>query len=395
MKFKAPLIVMHINDVFTATIRDFSSDGQGIVKHPSGKVFFVPGVCPGDVGRFRITGTKGSYGFAQLEELIDPSDARVKPVCPHHGFSHVDCGNCPWQFVDYTKQLEAKSQRLRRSLGQRGWGYENSVRPIWASPQMYGYRNRAQLKTDGNALGYVVRGGSTLVPIEDCPILTEKNRRILWQLLNTLPREDFRPKRTERWKTIDIDEGVQIENLVLNSERHFKQANTGQNLRMKGWLLEKLSRLNKQLPVLELFSGSGNFTTVLSTAGFNRILAVEIDESALAELKAQALPGVETLVCNLFSRTVYADITAIMPTPGVLVLNPPRDGLKTLHDLVGQWPSVTEVFYISCDVATFARDANKLQLKGFRAMEIQPVDQFPHTPHLEILGYFKRSRISL
>ena len=378
-----------INDVFTATVRGFSSDGKGIAEHPSGKVFFVPGVCPGDVGRFRIIGFKSRYGFAELEELINHTDVRVEPVCPHHGFKASDCGNCPWQFVDYAKQLEAKSLRLHRTLTQRGM--ECELRPIWASQHVYGYRNRAQLKTDGSSLGYVARGGHSLASIEDCPILTEKNRRTLWQLLNTLPRENLRPMRTEQWKTIDIDDDIEFENLVINSRRHFRQANSEQNLRMKKWLLDKVSNLDRRMSVLELFSGSGNFTKVISAGVFDRILAVEIEKGALVELRAQALPGVETYASNLFSKKICGHITEIMPKAEILVLNPPRDGFKALHQLLLQLPSIVELFYISCDVATFARDAKNLQMQGFQVMEIQPVDQFPHTPHLEILGYFKKN----
>ena len=381
---------IHIDDSFNASIRDVSSQGDGIAVHRTGMIFLVPGVWPGDVGRFRVTGLKNSYGTARLEQLHEPSEARVKPVCPHHGFAVRSCRGCPWQFVNYSEQLKAKSRRLRNQLKKVGLNYTSKVCPIWASPHLFGYRNRAQLKTDGYLLGYVGARAHHIAPIEDCPILTDKNRRTLWCLLKTLPREDFKPSRFHQWNTLEIDEDVGPDTLKLNTPRPFRQANTEQNQRMKEWLERRLGKLEDKQSIIELFAGTGNFTTVLSAARFKRILAVEIQQKALAELEARRLPNVQPLTYNLFAKKAIDHIATGIPTANAIVLNPPRDGLKDISAFIHRLPTLTHIFYISCDVATFVRDASNLFKLGFAIVEIQPLDQFPHTPHLELLAYLRK-----
>ena len=325
-----------INDIFVSSIRDVSSDGNGIAVHPSGRICFVPGVWPGDVGRFRVTDLKKSYGFARLEELLERSDVRIDPQCPHHGFGTDKCGNCPWQFVSYEEQLKAKSQNLLKNMERSGLDYKGKVKSIWKSSQTFGYRNRAQFKTDGQVLGYVVGRSHRIAPIKDCPILTDKNRLTLKKLRNTFPRKDFEPKTGQPWNTIDIDEDTEYDDLNLNKSRPFRQGNTAQNELIKKWLSERLSALNQNQPVLELFSGTGNFTEVISNLGFKKILAVDGHKDDLDQLKARDLLGVKTIKCNLIARKGFVKVAQAMQKPEVLVLDPPRAGLKNRNRVL--WP---------------------------------------------------------
>src|SRR5690606_26598489 len=133
-------------------------------------------------------------------------------------------------------------------------------------------------------------GSRQLAPVADCPILSDHNRHTLKELLATLPNNAWRPARKAQWTTLDIDEDIGASEVEPNRRRPFRQANSRQNERMKSWLDGAVQGLDKQLPVLELFAGSGNFTQVLAAAGFTRIVAVEGAAEAVSTL-AQ-LPGV-------------------------------------------------------------------------------------------------------
>ncbi|MFO7551841.1 MAG: class I SAM-dependent RNA methyltransferase [Haliea sp.] len=376
-----------LHQQFTATVRDLGADGSGIVEHPDGQVFFVAGVWPGETARFAVTGFKQRFGFARMLELLEPSPARTTPRCAHHGTGREDCGGCPWQFVSYKAQLEAKEERVRQALSRLQHPAE--IAPIQGSPDVFGYRNRAQFKTDGRKLGYVAASSRQLAPIADCPILTPVNRATLQALLHSLPNKALRPGRNKDWTTVDIDEGIGAAEVVPNRRRPFRQGNSAQNLRMREWLAARVSELDPDRTVLELFSGSGNFTEVLAQAGFARIVAVEGVEDSVQELAARKLPGVEARRYNLFAEADCTRLQEQARDASILVLDPPREGFRLAGLLLTKKHRLRDVFYISCDPATCARDLEIFTGAGFRVAETQPLDLFPHTPHVELLCWLQ------
>jgi 23S rRNA (uracil1939-C5)-methyltransferase len=375
-------------EIFSATVRDLASDGRGIVGHPSGLTVFVPGVWPGESGSFRFTGLQNRIGSAEVVRLEESSPARTQPKCPHHGFAPGDCGGCPWQFMDYQAQLAAKQRRVEVAAARIT---DTRVKPIWPSPAIYGYRNRAQLKTNGAALGYVSPGSHQLAEIEDCPILTEPNRETVKALRARLPESEWRPHRKEKWTTLDLDESVDADSVAVNSRLPFQQANTAQNDAMRNWLSGKCAHLDKTGPVLELFCGSGNFTRVLADAGFDRIVAVDASGPATEALARSGLPNVTVLSRDLFKPESYGALFREMRAYSTLVLDPPRDGMRHLDALLGGRPKPADILYISCDLATLFRDLAQLQSMAYKIVEIQPLDQAPHTPHIEVLCHLQLS----
>ncbi len=378
-----------LNERFTARVRALSSEGSGIVEHASGQVFFVPGVWLGELGEFRITGFKKRFGFAVLDTLLEPAPERVAPPCPYHGFAAGDCGGCPWQFVAYPAQLAAKEARVRQALARLVAA--ERIRPIRGSPRQLGFRNRAQLKTDGKRIGFVSPGSRQLAPVEDCLILSDHNRGSLRALAATLPNPSFRPPRGQDWTTLDIDDGIGPDEVAINRRRPFRQGNDPQNAWMKAWLGERLAALDAASPVLELFAGSGNFTEVIAARGFDRVLAVEGSGEAVAQLAARNLPGVATLVANLFSDEGLDRARRGLADAEVLVLDPPREGLRNIAALLGKKHRLRELFYVSCDLATFTRDLGVLVDAGFAVVEVQPLDLFPQGPHVELLAHLRHS----
>ena len=379
---------VNVNETFSGTVRDVSAAGSGVVEHPGGRVFFVPGVWIGERGSFRVTALRGRFGHAVLEALTAASPQRVAPACPHHGTGPTACGGCPWQFIDYTAQCAAKAARVRAAMEQLGAGA--TVQVLWPSPQSYGYRNRAQFKTDGSRLGYVAAGSNTLVPINDCPILTPSNRDTLAALLARLPDPALKPARGQPWSSLDIDDDISADGVVPNQRRPFRQGNSAQNARMQEWLADALDPLPRSAPVLELFAGDGNFTAAIAEMGFTDILALDSAQDAIATLSTRQLPGVKSQVCNLYAADAFDRLRKPLAAAQILVLDPPRDGLKHVDALLHRARSLQHVLYVSCDLATFTRDLARFVESGFKVAEVQPLDQFPHTPHIELLGRLTR-----
>ncbi len=376
---------------FTARVQDIAGDGRGVITHPDGRICFVPGVWLGEEGEFQLTAVKGRTGSAKLLSLNRSSAARVVAPCRYHGHGERDCGGCAWQFVDYQAQLTAKQARVEKVLGSLC--RPDVIKPIWGSTQTFGYRNRAQFKTDGEHLGYLAAGSHRIVDVESCPILTEANQQTLSQLRLKLPSRNWLPARHRSWVTLDIDETVCADNASVNERLPFIQANDWQNQRMKEWLRRQAASLPCVEPAIELFCGSGNFTEVLAQMGFASILAVEVAGEALERLAQKQLPNVFTMGADLYRESALDTVIKRQPEAKTLILDPPRDGLKQREPLLKKPKAskgISDIVYISCDLATLTRDLTDFIGAGYKLLEVQPLDPFPHTPHIELLTRLHR-----
>jgi 23S rRNA (uracil1939-C5)-methyltransferase len=137
--------------------------------------------------------------------------------------------------------------------------------------------------------------------------------------------------------------------------------------------------------VADLFAGLGTFA--LSLGG--KILAVEGAREAALALKAAA---------NRLQRPVFVDHRDLFRRPltaeeagrfEAIVLDPPRAGAKEQVPLLAR-SAVPRIAYVSCNPATFARDARTLGEGGFRLEWVRPIGQFRWSTHVELVGSFVR-----
>jgi 23S rRNA (uracil1939-C5)-methyltransferase len=141
--------------------------------------------------------------------------------------------------------------------------------------------------------------------------------------------------------------------------------------------------------VADLFSGSGPFALRLAERA--EVHAVENDRASIAALDkaARGTPGlrrVTTEARDLFRRPL---LTPELDRFDAVVIDPPRAGAEAeaRHLALSKVPVIASV---SCDAGTFARDAAILIDAGYRLERIVPVDQFKHSPHVEIVGVLRR-----
>lgn len=375
-------------EIFEGTVRDLASDGRGVVSHPEGRTYFVPGVWIGERVQARITQVKGKVGYADCVEVLDTSEHRVPAPCPHHGVKQGKCGGCAWQFITYEAQLDAKQNRVEKQF--MNVVEEACIRRILPSSLTLGYRNRAQFKTEGKRIGYVSPQSKVLAEVKDCLILTDKNRQTFKELKQSLPNNMWKPKKKFKWTTLDIDESVTALAVRMNQRLPFQQGNDVQNAQLLRWLEEKLSTIDKDKNVLELFCGSGNLTKVIADAGFSEITAVESLQEALDDLESLELKNVTCFKCDLYDRDGLVALAKKSQDTDVLVLDPPREGLKEHFPLLEKNNKLKDVIYISCDLATLSRDVNRMLEVGFKIEEIQPLDMFPQTPHIETFVHLSK-----
>ncbi len=375
-----------MHEIFSGRIRDISSEGHGVVDHPEGRVFFVRGTWPGDEGEFIVESRSKKYGIARIGKLEKRSPAKLESLCPHFGWEAGQCGGCPWITVQYEAQLEQKQKRVeyliqRNRLASEGF---NALR-IQPSPKIYGYRNRAQFKTNGQVLGYVSPETKEIAAIEDCLILSDKNRETLKKLKAQLPRPDWKPKPPYFWNFIDVNDSTPADSTAINRRLPFQQGNSEQNEFMKNWVREMLGVQNKTQTVIELFGGSGNFTEVLCELGFTKINSAELSPQAVSTLNAKKIPGVACFEVDLYKPNEWKKIPKEIQESEILFLDPPREGFSLLDKFIEPLKKLHTIVYISCEPYQWAGDIKNLVESGWKLKEAQPVDQFPHTPHIELL----------
>ena len=370
-------------DRFAGVVRDLSSDGRGVVEAPDGQVVFVAGVWQDEeveIERLR----QGNSTSAELISLLQPSAERRAPECAYH--REGSCGGCPWMFVDYSTQLKQKQARLSKVV-ERISSYDVSCAMLGAS-QTLGYRNRAQFKSDGVKLGYVAQGSHEIADVAHCPVLNEVNQVHLRALRKSLPNSDWRPNKNRQWTTIDIDD--ERGTALVNQRQAFRQGNSEQNEQLRVWLSGRLGELPRPSAVFELFCGSGNLTEVIADQLDVPVIAIEGDEMSLKALSARNLSKVKPTRVNLFSQHSIMDNMPEYPRDIGIVLDPPRDGLKEREALKPWFTRAKWVVYVSCDLATWERDATFLLGSGLDLDEVVGLDMFPQTPHIEVLSVFTR-----
>jgi len=294
--------------------------------------------------------------------------------------------------MDYHEKLRVKQERVEKEFARLNF---TKVKPIWPSEQSFGFRNRAQLKTDGDSIGYLSANSNELAAIQQCPILTPANQQLLTELLNHLPNDKWRVRARPRkgpvqWTSLNFDDDCTLEQIKINQRLSFKQSHYQQNARMRTWLAQQFQSLPTNGPVLELFCGAGNFTEVIANASTQPILAVEGDAQSLQRLQEKCLLNLTTLQIDLFQEENYPRIFQKRKDYRVLVLDPPQDGLKCITHLIPNKSTIETIVYISCNLATLCRDIEQLVARGFKIQEVQPLDQNPHTPHIEILARLQR-----
>jgi 23S rRNA (uracil1939-C5)-methyltransferase len=141
--------------------------------------------------------------------------------------------------------------------------------------------------------------------------------------------------------------------------------------------------------IADLFCGIGPFALRLAERA--RIRAVDLDAAAVAALRQAAagtigLKPVEAEARDLFRRPLVAP--ELKPFDAV-VFDPPRQGAEAQARELAR-SAVPVVVAVSCNPATFARDASLLADGGYRLTAVTPVDQFRYSAHVEIVARFER-----
>ena len=164
------------NQIYEATVTDYTEEGQGVA-HVEGCVVFLPNAVAGERVKLRIEKARKTWAAGKIVEILERSPHRVNRACPVAKL----CGGCDFWHLDYEEETRLKAQRVTDCLNRIGG--ENLERlPILAAPTCEGYRNKAQYPVaceKGRAYaGFFKAGTHQVVENTRCRILPEETDRI-------------------------------------------------------------------------------------------------------------------------------------------------------------------------------------------------------------------------
>jgi 23S rRNA (uracil1939-C5)-methyltransferase len=159
-------------------IDSLDPDGRGVARH-GGKVIFVEGALPGERVQVETLRSKASYETARVVDVLQESNQRVRPRCPHFGQHAGACGGCSMQHLEPMAQVATKQRVLEDALWHIGrLRPELILRPV--AGMAWGYRHRARLsvrhvaKKGGVLVGFHERRSSYVADMRECHVLPER-----------------------------------------------------------------------------------------------------------------------------------------------------------------------------------------------------------------------------
>ncbi len=336
-------------------IEDIAFGGKGVGRE-SGKAVFVPYTIEGETVSAEIVREKKQFAEADLVEVKQSSPDRVEPQCPYFG----RCGGCAYQHISYEHQLAIKWRQVRDALQRIGKLKDVPMRPIIASPEQYGYRNRITVHAEEGVIGFFRRDSHRLIDIERCPISSDEVNRTLTELR-------AQPYVRDGHYTLRASATTRV----------FSQTNDAVTNILRDLIVD-LVPPNQEL-LIDAYCGAGFFAKALLDK-FERVIGIDWDRFAIATAKENATEK-ETYIAGDVETELLRRLES---RSAMLIVDPPAPGLSAnvRRAIVDLTPAT--VIYVSCNPPTLARDLRELQ-DNFTIDSVTPLDMFPQTAEIEVL----------
>ena len=157
------------NRIYTATITDYTIQGQGIA-HVEGCAVFIPNAIAGEVCEIQITKAAKTWAAGRIRRILEVSPHRVNRACPQSKL----CGGCAFQHMDYQEECRLKAERVRQALNRLG-GEALKTMDLLPAPETRRYRNKAQYpvaqEKQRAMAGFYREGTHQVVSCPQCGIL--------------------------------------------------------------------------------------------------------------------------------------------------------------------------------------------------------------------------------
>ncbi len=419
--------------LLTLDIEKPAAGGRMLARH-NGQVVLVSGAIPGERVAARLERTERGVAFADVVEILQASADRRTTA------GDARCGGNVFSHIEYPRQLSLKGEIIQDAFRRIGRFPLSETPAVIGSPE-HGYRMRARLHAAAGRIGFYLEGShqicdaattGQLLPAT-CEWIAGVQRRLgtnalgdiaAMEIAENIPgeqrachlelRASGEPSRytaiadglvglssergdrpgivriagvTTLADSIQVDDDPAHMLAISRDVRAFFQGNRFLVER----LVRRVVRLVPQRPVIDLYAGVGVFGLALAAAGHEPVTCVEGDPIAGSDLARNAEPFERRVTAVRRSVEAFVgSVTARDVAGATLIVDPPRTGISkdALARITRLQPP--RVIYISCDVATLARDTRILHDAGYRLTDLSGIDLFPNTAHVESVAVLER-----
>lgn len=402
-------------------------DGDGLTE-VEGKKYYIPFSAPGDEVDFDVIKEKKRTRLV-VNKFVTLSDLRKKPTCVHF----ADCGGCKLQHVKDDFYEDYKIGLLRRALD-----FHHVTAEEWLPLKVIPPRRRRRIsltfahRYEGLLIGYMRRGSRQIIDNKECHLILPEIEKIIPKIRCFLA-DLFQNRESGQVDILRTAVGLDV-NLKTGYMKHptleqtealvsFARENGLARLLLNyrpvvtfrepticfsgaevdveaGKFLQAsddadefmIQQVESYMPDrvrygVDLFSGRGTFTFLMAQKGPTDAFECENDAIvALQKAAKQVNAPITVEKRDLFTYPLTADE---LQKYDFIFVDPPRAGALAQVEQIAA-SHLSDVVYISCNPASFARDAQVLCDSGFVLKSVTPLDQFLWSEHLEVIGKFHR-----
>jgi len=418
------------------------------------KVFFVKKCVPGDEVSLKNLKYKKNVVFAEIDEVIDPSVDRIKPNCPYFELCG-GCDHMNISYKNQLKYKNAILKEILNRAGidikasniihgsTEPYHYRNSTRfffklnnfllnkqnKVYLARQNVSYK-KGLVDVD-LCLLQSKKINDVMAMLKDCINDKVENKSSFWQLkvregkktgdlmIEIITSNHDLPGEKEIVETLKKIEGVKSiyhtiapGKSLINVKRRlifglpviyekigkftfqispesFFQTNSEGAENLYG-IIKEFADVKIGDEIVDLFCGTGSIGIYLSTLA-KKIVGVEAVPEAIRDAKDNAKINKITnceFICSDISKLKILNLKF---DDKIIIIDPPRAGLKKELIKTISASKFKRLIYVSCNPATFTRDLKYFAEEGIIANKIQPIDMFPQTHHLEVVSVLVKS----
>lgn len=382
-----------------------AAGGDAIARHDDGRIVFVEGALPGEVVRAEVTESRKGFLKAAVLEIVEPSPDRVAPPCPQLARG---CGGCGWQHVSLGAQRRLKVDITVDALRRIGRLLDPTV---VEGPELPAGAHRTTVRAavvDGRP-GFRRHRSHDVVGVDACLVA----HPLLDELLAT-GRFDGADEVTLRCggrtgerlavaaptiRSLAVPPGV----VVVGED----ELDAGR----RAWIHEDVAGRRWRISARSFFQARPDGAEVLvdlvreaaadappgrlvdAYGGVGLFAGTVADGRPTTLVEWSASSAADAAINVPDAKILRLDVARWRPSPAALVVaDPARAGLGAQAAAVLAATGTTHLVLVSCDPASLGRDTALLASHGFVHERSTLVDLFPHTPHVEIVTLYIRSR---
>ena len=410
------------------TVTSIGVRGDGIA-NGTGERYFIPYSAPGDRLSINVGEARKGGRFAKIEKIITPSETRTAPACTHFG----TCGGCALQHLQTSSIAALKRGFIKGALETRGLPTDIVHPTVDIAP---GLRRRVRFAVrKGNKVtfGFFQPRSKRIVDIEQCPAIQPAIAGLIDPLRDLIAATHA----IERAATVQItlsDTGIDMllhpgkdADLTLEDREIFAQFANLHDLARIAWhgplgsepvaqrreAIHRFGSASVTLPpdaflqpskegeneivatacaalrdakrIADLYAGCGALTFPFSSIAPTH--AYEGDAEMVSAIRRAA--GTRPVTAHVRDLARMPLTVSELNAFDAVVFDPPRAGAQSqAAALAGS--TVPVIVAVSCNPGTLARDLGLLVYGGYKLQSVQPIDQFPWSPHVEAVAILRR-----